>query len=362
VNRDNGVGPGWERDVPLPELLPDDDGGPPLALVRPEVSDPVEAEGRRPRFHLYTLDELLQLPPLTWLLDRHIPENALAVLYGPPGSGKSFLALAWSLAVALHQPWLGCPTSRGSVVYVAAEGGSGLGQRVQAYRNAHELAGPTNIWFVREPLNLLQSDLVSALLADVDAALDEHPGLFVFDTMARCMAGGDENSAQDVGTVIAAADRIRRETNAAVLFVHHTGKDGLSERGSSALRGAADCMFALKNEEYALTLTCEKQKDAVAVEPRPLRLVAVEPSCVIEPLEGSPVEPGTLTRRGREALRTIAEIGDSSATVWLKSARLSEPIFYRTIKLLLDSGYVVKVKGRYSLTDLGRSTLNGNYQ
>ncbi|HEX9282348.1 MAG TPA: AAA family ATPase [Gemmatimonadales bacterium] len=309
------------------------------------------------RFHLLTADELLQLPPPTWLLDGHLPESSLGVLYGPPGAGKSFLALAWAMAVATARAWLACATRRGPVVYVAAEGGNGLGQRVQAVRDAHALTEPAEIVFLREPVNLLQEGDVADLLAGAPA----RPALFVFDTMARCMAGGDENSAQDVGRVIAAADRLRRDTGAAVLLVHHTGKDGLAERGSSALRGAADAMFALKNEDGVLTLDCTKQKDSLPTDPRRLRLAAVGPSCVVEPLEGDPT-PKALTGNGWKALRALFdgfEGGESSVGVWQRVSAIPEPSFYRTLKQLLALTYVTKRGKRYVVSVAGEAALRG---
>jgi RecA-family ATPase len=51
----------------------------------------------------------------------------------------------------------------------------------------------------------------------------------VIDTLARSMAGGDENAAKGVGEFIAAIDRLRGDH--AALVVHHTGKDGDRERG-----------------------------------------------------------------------------------------------------------------------------------
>src|SRR5438270_814739 len=81
--------------------------------------------------------------------------------------------------LAAGLPWLDCATSRGDVIYVAAEGGSGLGQRVQAYCDSHELAAPEGIRFVREAVNLLESADVCSLLAVADT-----PALVVVDTLS----------------------------------------------------------------------------------------------------------------------------------------------------------------------------------
>lgn len=73
------------------------------------------------------------------------------------------------------------------------------------------------------------------------------PALIIIDTFARNF-GGDENSAADVGHFIREVDRhLRRNWNASVLILHHSGKDGEREaRGSSALKGAVDVEYVLK--------------------------------------------------------------------------------------------------------------------
>jgi hypothetical protein len=321
------------------------------------------------RFRLLSITELLALPAPAWLLNHYLPANGLSVLYGAPGSGKSFLGIAWAMSVATGQPWIDCTAQRGNVLYVGAEGGSGLGKRIEAYTDSHELAVQDGIHFVHEAVNLLEPRDVDALLAGVAAV---RPTLLVFDTMARCMAGGDENSAMDVGLVIAATDRIRRATNAAVLMIHHTQKTGELERGSSALRGAADAMFVLENDAGVLTLKCSKQKDAAPVEPRQLRLVAIGSSCVIEP-EDSVSASGRLEKMDRLALESLnaVALGEGATySEWRDAAMenkhgkvsMSRATFTRCRKRLIDAGLVrATAKGkRYLLTGSGISASVGS--
>src|SRR5690606_33462236 len=111
--------------------------------------------------------------------------------------------------------------------------------------------------FLDEPVSLMNAADVAGFLDAVEQ-LGEPPVLVIFDTLARHMIGGDENSTQDMGLIVQAADRIRTATGAAVMYVHHTNKGGELERGSIALRGGADTMILLKNEDGAITLSCEK--------------------------------------------------------------------------------------------------------
>src|SRR5437879_985066 len=122
---------------------------PPLVIERSGV--PTESS----RLRFWTEAELAALPPPVWLLEQFIPENSLAVLYGPPAVGKSFLALEWAMRVATCEPWLGRATRSGPAVFTAAEGGSGLAQRLAAYRKARAVTRPSKALFVREAVNLL---------------------------------------------------------------------------------------------------------------------------------------------------------------------------------------------------------------
>ena len=58
----------------------------------------------------------------------------------------------------------------------------------------------------------------------------------------------------------------RRETGAANIWITHTRADERRERGSSALRGAADTMISMLPTDDVVSLRCDKQKDA---EPSP---------------------------------------------------------------------------------------------
>jgi hypothetical protein len=318
------------------------------------------------RFRLLTVRELLALPAPAWLLDRYLPVNGLSVLYGAPGSGKSFLALAWAMSIAAGRPWIDHPTQPGTVVYVAAEGSSGLGQRVSAYADSHELVGPDGIHFVREPVNLRESRDVDAFLAGV-APLK--PQFITCDTLARCMEGSDENSSEDMGRVVGSVDRIRRVTGAHVLLVHHAGwSTNERPRGHSSLVGAADAVFLLQNDAGVLTLEFSKpHKDAPPVEPLQLRLVAAGSSCVIEP-QDSLSAIGALEKMQRVALEALDAIdaGDGATHSDWKAAAMetkhgkvsmSRATFSRCLKRLVRAGLITKDKKskRYSLTGKGIS-------
>ena len=92
-------------------------------------------------------------------------------------------------------------------------------------------------------------------------------GIIFIDTVARSLLGGDENSANDIGAFVAGVDQIKDYTKAAVIGIHHSGKDASKGmRGSSALYAACDTVIQATREEDLIFLKMEKQKDAEPME------------------------------------------------------------------------------------------------
>ena len=108
-------------------------------------------------FPLLSVADLANLKPPEFLIAGILPAGGFSVLFGPSGVGKSFLALDWALCVASGLPWYGNETRPGWVVYVAAEGRSGLGIRVQAWQNARRQPDVERIRFLPDAVNLLDA-------------------------------------------------------------------------------------------------------------------------------------------------------------------------------------------------------------
>lgn len=165
------------------------------------------------------------------------------------------------------------------------------------------------------------------------------------DTLARCSVGGEENSSKDMGAIIDVCDRIRVESGATVLLVHHARKLADAMRGSSAIEGACDTVIELKSEGQAITLVCGKQKDGRDFEPIRLWRAEVGDSCVIRSHEG----------RGTDDEPTVSEetllraAWDSCGTDGLPPSTLMEisglgkSTYYRSQKALVTRGALVNV-------------------
>ena len=202
---------------------------------------------------------------LRWLVKHAIPANSVGIVYGPSGSFKSFIVLDMALHIAHGLPWLGRKSGQGSVVYVAAEGGTGLLARLDAWHQKHGLdpaAAPFRTCVV--PL-MLDHPRDLKQLSDAIAAADiGNPSLIVLDTLSQTMAG-DENEARDTANYLrGVGSALRARFGATVMPVHHTGHSaGDRPRGSSAIKGNTDFLFAVSREEGQMTalLECKKQKD-----------------------------------------------------------------------------------------------------
>ena len=87
---------------------------------------------------LLSVSDLATLPPVVPLIDGLLYRGTLAQLAGPPGSYKSFVAVGMACAVAVGASWEGYRVPEaGKVVYVAAEGATGLRVRILAWCEAN---------------------------------------------------------------------------------------------------------------------------------------------------------------------------------------------------------------------------------
>lgn len=243
-----------------------------------------------PTFMPKSLSDLLAMPPKQWLVDQVIGVGDVAMLYGPPGSGKSFVVIDLIFAACLGWQWARRFTVDRplAVAYCAGEGVSGLPQRFAAAAQHFGVqALPGFTFFDLAPqLFTAERDAGSVAADGIGRFVSEwqerqaagHVGaldLLIVDTLHSATAGADENSAQDMGRVLKAVKVAARALGCAVLLVHHTNKAGTGERGSSALRGAMDCMVEVKPAAGKFALACEKLKDGAAWKPQTFDLVQV---------------------------------------------------------------------------------------
>lgn len=203
--------------------------------------------------------------PIKWLVKHWLQEQALIMVHGPSGGGKTFAVLDWSLHMAAGLPeWNGHKVRPGTVVYLAGEGHHGLRSRVAAWKQHHQ-AGSLSMWLSKAGCDLNTAEGYQRVLDSV-RALPNAPSMIVIDTLHRFLLG-DENSAQDAKTMIDACASLMREFNCSVLLVHHTGVSDEAQhraRGSSAWKGALEIEISIvpAKGDQPMQIVQRKSKDA----------------------------------------------------------------------------------------------------
>lgn len=213
------------------------------------------------RYRLQSADDLLSAPSLRWMVQGVLPASGFAAVYGPSGSGKSFLVLDLCAAIAEGAEWFGRRVNAAPVTYVCLEGEAGLGKRAKAWSIRQHRDLPARLRFVTQPLDLRQPEDVADLCAAVLAA-GSRDGLLVIDTLNRAAPGTDENSSADMGQLIEACKEAQRRLGGLVLLVHHTGKDGAKGlRGHSSLYAALDAAIEVSRNDGRREWSVAKSKD-----------------------------------------------------------------------------------------------------
>jgi hypothetical protein len=224
--------------------------------------EPAHEPQAGPRFKLLTGEDLEAMPDIEWLVDDVLPEQGVAVMYGAPGCGKSFLAFDMACAIAEGTDWFGHHVHKSSPgVYVALEGEAGYKLRKKAWEDRHGRPLPLNLRIVLQPFALTSAKDVYDLAASIKEALPEG-GAVMIDTLNRASPGMDENTSDGMGLVIDACKILHRLICGMVMLVAHSGKDeSKGVRGHSSLPGAVDASILVSRDGSARTWTLKKAKD-----------------------------------------------------------------------------------------------------
>lgn len=181
-----------------------------------------------------------------WTVKDLIPATGLGAAYGKPGSGKTFWALDLAMHIASGKGYANKLTKHGPCAYIALESGRRFQNRVMKWAEEND-TNMADVPFIVTPdqINLLNPDKDAERIIKGLRRQERRFGkpfkLVVIDTLSRAMAGGNENSPEDMTAFVASCDRIWKELECFVLIIHHVGKDAAQGlRGHSSLLGAVD--------------------------------------------------------------------------------------------------------------------------
>lgn len=247
----------------------------------PEIGIVRNAHAARvcPPFEFVRVGELQHSEP-DWMVEGLFEASSLALLFGDPGSGKSFIAIDLAACIATGLPFHGREVAAGAVFYIAGEGHNGLRRRFSAWeKDAGVSLNDAPLFTSKGAANFLDGDSAKRV-AEAVAALAKQcpPRLIIVDTLARSFGEGDENSTKDMNAFVRAMDNLRRGyPDAMVLIVHHSGHgDKGRARGAMALKGALDAEYRTAISGDLITLSNTKMKEASKPADMQFKLVGVE--------------------------------------------------------------------------------------
>lgn len=325
---------------------------PPAPSARIEVEEKEGPPGR-------PVSELLaeDIPQPKWIVPGRLLEKSIALIAGPPGAGKTFLAYDWSAQAV----------AAGASVYLCQNEGGKKAMQTRLAR-ACAAAGIDN-----PPLRFRYDRNTTLPLADrksVERFAKRLVGydLIVMDSMASLWAGLDESDSGQMGMVAENMKILCEYSGATPTGIHHTIKSSWKPgeaptladiRGHSAMHGRIDTAFILKplkrmagvvrfelhtvkqrdEEEQppaemeiamtgpAATVTLV-QPSGPALSPAEQRLISLEPA-VLALIPEPPDEPTTreklqdaLGKRGSDVRAVVARLIDRGRVKELSRKRL----------------------------------------
>lgn len=287
------------------------------------------------KFKPLSMKELLSMPPKRWIINNVLGAGDIAMIYGAPGSGKTFIVVDLIFSACLARQWamrfdIPAPLN---VAYCAGEGVSCLPSRFGAaaiHYDAHDLA---NFTFYAVTPSLFYEDGLRNDIESIEKFMLEWKerqaqgeaealDILIIDTLHSATAGADENSARDMGMVVDLCRRAARVLGCAVLLVHHANKAGTGERGSSALRGAMDLMIETKPTASKYSMECAKLKDGEKWKEQTFDLTAIGDSVRVwwdKPLDGEQGDQRK-TETAQEIIRLLSTTNGKLTTRQISEA------------------------------------------
>jgi len=198
------------------------------------------------------------------VIQNMIATRTLSVIYGEGNSGKTFFALSLAAAVSSGKECYGKKVDQGLVIYLATEAPSTVRGRIQAIKKFYGYS-LDNLVFVPVPINFHKGDDDSnkiTKLCETVTKIRKSPVKMIFaDTLARISSGANENSGEDMLPIITRFENLAYTTNAAVVIIHHSGKDSTrGARGWSGVRDFIDTEIHIVEQDNIRSATVTKQR------------------------------------------------------------------------------------------------------
>ena len=237
----------------------------------------------------YTLADAYQArPPIQYIAGALFEVPSLNIVYGAPGTLKSFLLQDLAVCVAAGQEWLvpapwqkpagqeGIVTRRAPVMWCDFDNGSRrTHNRFEALGRVRRLPVDTPITYYSMPnpwLYATRPELIANLAARIKT---QQAQLVIIDNLGVVSGDADENSSEMAG-VMSQFRQLAEDCNAAIILIHHQRKsNGYSGRAGDSLRGHSSIEAAL---DLALLVEREStSSDTIMIRATKVRGAAILP-------------------------------------------------------------------------------------
>ena len=333
-----------------------------------EEETPEQEKQERKGYRIIRGGLLEHMPEPKELIEGWVLKAPTALLYAKAGVGKTFLAMDMALCIASGKPWHGHEVMKGPVIYIAAEGAYGMGQRYVAWCQAYN--GGENVedfCVIPHPVFPTYEETFAKMMTTIEENNVEGLQAIFLDTMAQCFGEGNENDNHDSQVFLSSLTTLAQATGATVFIVHHEGWEGTRLRGASNFRNSVDTVMQIKegSDPHHFTLKHDKIKDRDLAQPLTFERVAAERSCFIRPVGRTAASPMRLTPQQEMLLRTMItpSLNGSTASVLMKSSGIPESSFHKVLGELARGSMITstgqaKTKDRtHTITEGGKKAL-----
>lgn len=208
---------------------------------------------KHPKYRINQLGwSLAGWKPRSWIIESWLPASpSIAMLFGPSGTGKTYIIHSLFFALATGTDWFGLKTKKSVVLYLCGEGQETVMSRMMCLIQQNGYAGrefDIPYYVQGNTFDFNNEEQLAEFESSLENYFHEYkPNVIAIDTLNLFMSG-DENDTESATLYMQALKRFTAEYDCSVILVHHTGASTESRaRGSTVFKGAIDVEWRLKS-------------------------------------------------------------------------------------------------------------------